>query len=324
MDYNDRSVRERQLDNDVDSPSLSLDWIWDSIFAKWLSTENTGKIFWIAGKPASGKSTLVNYVAKHEMTEQLIQASLGDNAAIAYFFFDFRAGTGIANNFEGLRRSLLRQLLSHFSIGESTIRSRLGLRSLQEISNTNLAEILRYVLDNDDRPVLLFLDGLDEYAGHKLDLVGLIKDITRYKVKVCVSSRNELPFSSAYGAQTWKFFMHEVNRIGIKSYALTRLTDAWEAINTEEMQILDDAAVTISHNSDGVFLWARFAVSDISDMLAVHRDLEESWMQSVIENMPPDLEKRYARIFGSIAPDKRRTCAIILQLVSRSNSVSVS
>lgn len=172
------------------------------------------------------------------------------------------------------------------------------------------------MLEEGDRPVLLFLDGLDEYAGHKLELVGLIKDITTYRVKVCVSSRNELQLSSAYGDLTWKFYMEQVNRAGIKAYTHRKLSDTWHPKNTEEMGVLNRAARTISSESDGVFLWARFAVLDILDMLDVHRNLEESWIRSVLDNMPADLEARYARIFDGIAPQNRRTCGAIFQLIN--------
>lgn len=308
--------RERQLDTDVDLPSPSLDWIWDSVFAEWLTDESANKTFWIAGKPASGKSTLVNYVAKHQKTRSLIKASLGSHAAVAYFFFDFRAGTGIANSFEGLRKSLLLQLLRHFRIGESAIRSRLGFDSLHELTNTDLAEMFRYVLEEGDRPVLLFFDGLDEYAGHKPELVGLIKDITKYRVKICVSSRNEVPFSSAYRDITWKLYMDQVNRVGIETYVHRKLTDAWDPKDAEEKKVLDYAARTISDNSNGVFLWARFAVYDILDMLVVHRKVAQRWVRSALDNMPADLEARYARIFDGIPPQNRRSNAIIFQLIN--------
>lgn len=286
------------------------------MFAEWLASESDDKIFWIAGKPASGKSTLVNYVAKHEETQRLIESSLGDEAAVAYFFFDFRAGKGIANSFEGLRKSLLHQLLSHFSIGESAIRSRLGLNSYRELTNTDLAKIFQHVLGEGDQAALLLLDGLDEYAGHKPELVGLIKDITRYRVKICVSSRNEVPFSSAYRDITWKLYMDRVNGAGIETYAHRKLTDAWDPKGAEEKEVLDDAAKTISYNSSGVFLWARFAVSDILDMLIVHQTLAQGWIRSVIDNMPADLEARYAHTFDNIAPQNRRPCGIIFQLVN--------
>lgn len=262
------------------------------------------------------KSTLVNYVAKHEETRRLIEASLGDEAAVAYFFFDFRAGKGIANSFEGLRKSLLHQLLSRFGIGESAIKSRLGLNSTRELTNTDLAKIFQHVLGEGDQAALLLLDGLDEYAGHKPELVGLIKDITRYRVKICVSSRNEVPFSSAYKDITWKLYMDQVNRAGIETYAHRKLTDAWDPKGAEEKEVLDDAARTISNNSNGVFLWARFAVSDILDMLVVHRSLAQGWIRSILDSMPADLEARYARIFDNINPQNRRSCAIIFQLVN--------
>lgn len=68
---------------------------------------SNAKVFWIAGKPASGKSTLVNYIAKHKNTRELVEGAFGKDLLIARFFFDFRGKDGLVNNFEGMRRSLL-------------------------------------------------------------------------------------------------------------------------------------------------------------------------------------------------------------------------
>jgi hypothetical protein len=55
-------------------------------FASWAKDGNG--IFWVKGKPASGKSTLMKYIADHERLEQLLRAWTGTTPlAIASFWF---------------------------------------------------------------------------------------------------------------------------------------------------------------------------------------------------------------------------------------------
>lgn len=291
----------------------SLDWIWNSIFAEWLKSDE--KIFWIAGKPASGKSTLVNYIAQHHNTLELVRTSLGDRAAIARFFFDFRAESRVPNNFEGLRRSLLYQLLERLNIAESTITNYLGLAPKADLSDAHWAKVFHFVLDKNGGSILLFLDGLDEYAGEKPDLMSLIKEITDSGAKVCVSSRNELPFSDKYERLKWKLYMDQVNKEGIETYARDRLTNTVDIRDDDERKALEDAAKSISEHSLGVFLWARFAVSDVSWELTLDRKLEYTRLQKIIERVHPDLEERYSRILKSLKPDLKHACGVILQLL---------
>src|SRR5438309_1160957 len=114
LNFAEMRTREEQLRSvDVET----IDWVWseETTFARWLSA---GKdIFWISGKPASGKSTLMNCLANHEMTPQFLRVH--KNAVpwiVIRFFFDFRAGKGLANNLDGLLRSLLLQLVERISI----------------------------------------------------------------------------------------------------------------------------------------------------------------------------------------------------------------
>ncbi|KIW80939.1 hypothetical protein Z517_03962 [Fonsecaea pedrosoi CBS 271.37] len=59
LDFTNRCSREQQL-SDLDTPEKTFTWIWDTPFKTWL--EHDSSIFWIYEKPASGKSTLLNYI----------------------------------------------------------------------------------------------------------------------------------------------------------------------------------------------------------------------------------------------------------------------
>jgi hypothetical protein len=63
-------------------------WIFEdgheSGFAEWLSSGNG--IFWINGKPASGKSTLMKFVTQEKRLKELLDVWTGSSPLIVYRF----------------------------------------------------------------------------------------------------------------------------------------------------------------------------------------------------------------------------------------------
>ena len=209
-------ARERQL-NTLVTDEHSFDWVWNSDFVEWLKCD--AKVFWIAGKPASGKSTLVNYITDHYRTREILEEAFGGDLVIAKFFFDFRAKKDLRNNFEGLRRSLLHQLLTESSRLAAEVMQHFGVNRADDQIMLGDATIFEYALNKNDRPTLVFVDGLDEYEGYKPELLSLIDKITRFKVKVCLSSRYEKPFTTTFKDLRFQFRMDVLNEPGIYAYA---------------------------------------------------------------------------------------------------------
>ncbi|VUC30839.1 unnamed protein product [Clonostachys rosea] len=95
----------------------TFNWIFEMpLFCKWLQ-EGSG-LFWINGKPGSGKSILMKHIYNNKQTWELLhdwRRSTGEIKEIkAGFFFHYR-GTPLQKSFEGILRSLLLQLLDpHF------------------------------------------------------------------------------------------------------------------------------------------------------------------------------------------------------------------
>lgn len=104
-------------------PVQSFDWVWsDQIpLSRWL--QGSGPFLWLRGKPGSGKSTLINYLAKSGRTHELLNEmwylskeqsvrfpgqpqSRAHKYIVMAFFFDFRAGTSAANDLVGGRGNM--------------------------------------------------------------------------------------------------------------------------------------------------------------------------------------------------------------------------
>ncbi|KAH6608207.1 hypothetical protein Trco_004520, partial [Trichoderma cornu-damae] len=114
----ERDDRLKQID---ERAGYSFEWAFEdpSIGLKdWL--QKGDGIFWISGRPASGKSTLMKFLHNDGRTSRLLRRwqSAGEHVE-ANFFFHYR-GNLIQKSFEGLLRGILSQILeqapSAFSI----------------------------------------------------------------------------------------------------------------------------------------------------------------------------------------------------------------
>lgn len=79
---------------------------WDC-FSDWLKSEEA--IYWISGKPGSGKTTLVKHALDHHLTQSYLDVWRSDAIVISHFFW--RPGSAIQQNIRGMLSSLLYQLL---------------------------------------------------------------------------------------------------------------------------------------------------------------------------------------------------------------------
>jgi len=89
----------------------TFEWVFHlPIFSKWLQ-EGSG-LFWVHGKPGSGKSTLMKFILQNPQTRELLHNWQGDALEIsAGFFFHYR-GSAIQKSFQGVLRSLVMKILA--------------------------------------------------------------------------------------------------------------------------------------------------------------------------------------------------------------------
>jgi len=101
---------DHRIDNIADPSTDTLAWIFDMPqFSSWL--QDGSGLFWIHGKPGSGKSTLMKFIVKHKLTWELLHNWKANKVEItASFFFHYR-GSALQKSFEGLLRSLITQIL---------------------------------------------------------------------------------------------------------------------------------------------------------------------------------------------------------------------
>ncbi|KAH7304158.1 hypothetical protein B0I35DRAFT_484642 [Stachybotrys elegans] len=86
-------------------------WIYDlPSFCEWL--QRGSGMFWIHGKPGSGKSTLMKFIYKSRQTWELLHDWTRTSYEVTAAFFFHHRGTSLQRSFEGVLRSLVIQVLS--------------------------------------------------------------------------------------------------------------------------------------------------------------------------------------------------------------------
>ena len=277
---------------------------------EWLSDENS--LFWIQGKPGSGKSTMVNHLAKSRLTQRYLRQ--GDNCEwnIIYYFFDFRGKREKTNNLQGLLRSLLHQIIKQpknlNEQNEHEIRSQWHEAQLR-------ASLVR-ALRSSPEQVCLFVDGLDEYEGDMFQLITFLKSLSNIKrelksqLKICFSCRPE-PIPSQFLGDLPGLSISDHNQAGIFQY----VRETCKPLENDGITVeaLIKASAVIPKRAEGVFLWAHFAINELVQGYCAGETLSE--LLERMNSLPQDLADIYERMVSRVDAKTRSEGLVMLQMV---------
>ena len=279
---------------------------------EWLSSQDG--VYWISGKPGSGKSILVEHLVRHDRTKLELQKNDHISWITLPFFFDFRGGKNINNSFEGLLRSLLRQVIDAIPQLDVPELDAGEHETISDWPEFRLCDALRRSLKNVNKGVCIFVDGLDEYEGSVLLLIQFLKSLVSSKnplTKLCVSSRPE-PIPSQLLQDLPTLSMSEHNASGIRSYCLRTLRDLDPAV-CDDFDI-SQLSCSIAERAEGMFLWARFALDELIRGYCESEEMDE--LMERLERIPRNIEEVYDRMLARLESPAKEECMIMLQLVS--------
>lgn len=268
-------------------------------------------MFWVCGKPGSGKSTLMNYIATNSKTNRQLSAN-GKTWTIIQFHFDFRAGTSIANTPEGMLRSLIlqltdrckefRQLLTSQNELHIDVSSVVSMAKLETLMATNLAKM--------DSSVCAFIDGLDEYAGSYLQLGRLLLALQRLTgMKICLASRPEAVLSRQL-QDLPQIVMQSHNDVAIRAYLESTIH---EVLSERERSLIDSLLTRLVEEANGVILWARLVADELITSVPIGCSLLE--LETMLDQIPNEVEDMYARVLDKLPQHSRLQTAVMLKLV---------
>ncbi|KAE8453239.1 hypothetical protein EG329_011306 [Mollisiaceae sp. DMI_Dod_QoI] len=282
-------------------------------FGDWLKSESN--LFWISGKPGSGKSTLMKYLYSHRETGKCLDEWAQDYQLITASYFFWSAGRiAMQKSQEGLLRSVLYQILrkspeliphAYPDEWQSYVSNGIprGDTSLNLTPSALLAAFKRIAINSSESKTkfCFFIDGLDEYEGKTSEIIHLLQILqTMPFLKICASSRPWNEFEEFFGQDpSNKFYMQDFTREDIKAY----VWDTFEKNkNFQELKEGDDKCLDLVQDivdtAKGVFLWVFLAVRSLLEGLTNADRIVD--LKKRLRLLPTDLNEYFDRILFTV------------------------
>ncbi|KAK6835948.1 proteinrelated to small s protein [Apiospora arundinis] len=338
LSFKSMGFREQDIER---AHGTSFDWIFNDqvgdshpSFSEWLSTTKLGNIYWITGKPGSGKSTLIRYLSGHKKTTRLLHAWAGNpNVTTAGFYF-WTSGSQEQRSQTGLLRSLLFQLLSTKPdiIAQAlpqlwqklaTMTSKERVATTIEWSISELMNGFSVFLSQglSDTKLCLFVDGLDEFEGDHEAIIhffrGLAEGEQGSQIKLCLSSRPWPVFERAFEYAVPNLKLQASNFQDMMRYTIDKLStnESLRSAMMEEMDLARNLVQTTVEMASGVFLWVRLAVGELIRRFD-HAKARIVDMQNYVSTLPTDLDRLFeVLVFDNQSLDQQSETSRLFQLV---------
>ncbi|KAK0618859.1 hypothetical protein B0T14DRAFT_397187, partial [Immersiella caudata] len=269
-------------------------------FPCWLDSPSE-KIYWIQGKPGSGKSTLVKSLVREfgGLFPVVRRSSATDRTVL--FHFIWAGGATLQKSICGILRSLLHQLLSqNAELLDSVIRGSPHLVSdhrCDRLTREEFETLLDSGISQCGRPVLIFIDGLDEMVHSERNLADTHDNLIQllYKlasidqVKLCVSSRLEPEFYRGLN-EFPTLRLQDLTRQDMRLYAEGQLRRS-APVDKLHDEAYDELIENVCEKADGVFQWLALVVQSLARGLRNGDSLAE--LEIRLRTMPEDINDLY-------------------------------
>ena len=300
-------------------------------YPSWLKSASvSSNIYWITGKPGSGKSTLMRYLADSEITEAMLQKWAGPRLIRILRCFFWNPGTPIQKSMEGLLRTLLYQALCSPAIGNDMIQKVARARwhssmydNIKRIESWTVSELsiafrrtLSAVLEHSS--IVIFVDGLDEFGidrTEREELANVFLEMLNIpNLKICLSSRPWNEFKDPFGNFP-SLRLEDLTREDMRAFVQAELGDN-RAIQ-DLAQVASDEVIELQEQlttkSDGVFLWLHLVTRRLKIAAQDGRSLRKLFQ--ILDEMPPDLDDFFQDMLQRIPEQDRIQSSKIFQIM---------
>ncbi|KAI9726272.1 MAG: hypothetical protein M1828_001545 [Chrysothrix sp. TS-e1954] len=318
----------------------TFEWVFDSdvvSFSPWIrgGLDKKNPVYYVQGKPGSGKSTLMKFVMNHERFRSHLN-TVNHPWLIMGFFFHDRGNNLLQKSLDGMVRHLLHCCLRAdkrlFEPIEKLFRNDVVDREshVATWSTDLIIRAFKMVIPTAllNTNVFLFLDALDEHHGDNQSLIDLIHALTRqslmedarHTLKMCLASRPWPIFKNAFG-HCKGFEIHKYTSHDIWLYTHRRLVAAsptFQSVNEGHINRIESLTREITSKAKGVFIWVRLVLREVIDEYRNGSSMD-SLLQE-IESMPAELEDLYQRTIDRIHDKYKDEGILMMKLVYCSRS----
>lgn len=311
--------------------STTFQWIFDSSknseirFNDWLRGDSG--IFFVHGKPGSGKSTLMKYIFHAPETREQLKEWAGEKKLVMAQYFFWNAGSTLQKSQEGLLRSLLFEILCKCRDFIPLVKQSIG--DIEDFesdedrwSKDQLLRTYRVLVDTDlSTRFCFFIDGLDEYYDSNRkpeELIHTLRSIQATRdIKLCVSSRPWPAFMDSFTKTEWVLKVEDLTSDDIIQYVTDKFNEEeqYRELSKANSEYADVVQQVATH-AKGVFLWVILVVRNLvegfrnKDAVRLIRDR--------LEKFPKDLQKFFEHMLNSIPDIYRKLTARTFQTAASS------
>jgi hypothetical protein len=328
--------REQERRNQIhDAHNGTYQWILrpdtahqpEDSLVTWLSSPSESRrIYWIHGKPGSGKSTIMRFLDRNiDITQHMLPWGEG-KVILTARYFAWNPGSKLQKSSVGLLRALLLQLLSAQPALISGVIGQMNWAIAQGPGahrfDWTYAELQRMLYTfissaQSSTTVLLLLDGLDELEDTDEtieELIAFLAKLTELEnVKICLSSRPWNIFRDAFGDYP-QLTLHDLTHNDIYTYVSTHLgrQPRFKHIIQYDRTNAQHLILGVTRRASGVFLWVRLVVRELLKGLRDGDGIHT--LQTKLDQIPTDLNHYFTRLIDSVPPQHRQEACTLLQI----------
>lgn len=317
-----------RLDQILEVHAETLGWMYDEQgpgIAPWLRSGSG--VFWIQGKPGSGKSTAMKFLLQDERTRALLNMGAGGVRfdVIGCFFTD-----RVQASWNGILHSMVYQLISHnrdaahvvLPFWREATKQRIKGKSLWSVDA--IENVLRVLKSKNDLSlrVCFLIDAIDEHDGNHARMCRFLHDICSLPsatsvFKVCAASRPENDLRDLFWTSS-TISIHDWTRGDMQRFVSQKLSQhpRWKTLvvghDTATAARIENDIVS---RAKGVFLWVRLIIKELLGGLTNGYALLELEMQ--MNEFPDDLDEFFAHIIKKIDKKFYEELLIIIETLLR-------
>lgn len=275
-----------------------------------------GGVFFLRGKPGSGKSTLMKYLTVgrgKQKVDQKLRKWTGEKNLIRVSTMFLLHGSPLQRSLEGFYRTFFFELFCQCpdlvdilfpdcatpGCHQDSYRSSLRLEALQGAWERFLS-----IRHHAARRICLFVDGLDELEGNSGDRLRFARTLSNWAesddIKLICSGRPNAEFNMVFDQPHRIINLQDLTKADIREILMKRFEEVRD-FSDLTVDNIEEIANEISDQSEGVILWAVLVGRNLEDDIIHGKHFTA--MKRTIQTLPPGIEDLFNGMWQDIRHD---------------------